>query len=257
MKVTVLPSAVAPGTSASQYATSFLINDVVAVDAGCLGFVGTPQDQSRVRHILLSHSHIDHIGSLPIFLENAYEAKPDCVVVHGSADVLDSLRRDIFNGRLWPDFIGLSEQRPDAPFLKLHRMTSGEAFEIEGLRVLPVDVNHVVPTLGFVISDARGAFVIVSDTGPTDEIWRICNDTPNLRGVFLEVTFPNSMCALADVSRHLTPAMFGEEIRKLNRPVSIYAVHLKARYQDQVLAELQSLRLPDLHMVEFGLPYEF
>jgi len=257
VKVSVLPSAVAPGISPTQYATSFLVNDLVAIDAGCLGFVGSPQDQSRVRHILISHSHIDHVASLPIFLENAYEAKPDCVVVHGSAHVLESLQKDLFNGRLWPDFIEFSNASPHAPFLKLQQMEPGRPFEIEGLHILPVAVNHVVPTMGFVISDARGAFVIVSDTGPTDEIWRLCDATPNLRGIFLEVTFPNAMRALAEVSLHLTPEMFAHEIGKLHRPVPTYVVHVKARYQDRVLTELQSLQLPNMHLAQFGVPYEF
>ena len=48
-------------------------------------------------------------ATLPIFLENAYEAKSDCVTVYGSDAVLESLRRDIFNDRTWPDFVALSE----------------------------------------------------------------------------------------------------------------------------------------------------
>ena len=61
------------------------------VDAGSLGFYQSAQEQSRVRHVLITHTHIDHVASLPIFVENAYEGKADCVTVHGSAEVLDSL----------------------------------------------------------------------------------------------------------------------------------------------------------------------
>ena len=62
--------------------------DTVAIDAGCLGFWGTPQEQARVRHVLLSHTHMDHLASLPIFVENAYEGKAECVTGYASRNVL-------------------------------------------------------------------------------------------------------------------------------------------------------------------------
>ena len=74
MKITLIPSSVSGGADAdNQYLTSFLVNDTVAVDAGSLGFYGTPREQARIRHVFLTHTHIDHIASLPIFVENAYE----------------------------------------------------------------------------------------------------------------------------------------------------------------------------------------
>ncbi len=254
MKVLLVPSASA-GNDTLQYATSYLVNDTLAVDAGSLGFHGTTQDQARVRHVLLSHTHIDHLASLPIFVENAYEGKPDCVTVHGSRTVLDCLRSDLFNNRVWPDFLALSP--PDAPFLRLAALEAGEVYELDGLRVTPVDVNHVVPTQGFFIEDASAAVLIASDTGPTDDIWRRAAAMPNLRAVFLEACFPNNMQWLADVSKHLTPQTFAAEIRKLNRPVAVYAVHIKARFHDQVVRELHDLGLPQLHIGEFGRAYTF
>ena len=64
----------APDAGQYQYATSIRINDSVVIDAGSIGFHDSAQDQARIRHILLSDSHIDHTGSLPIFVENAFEA---------------------------------------------------------------------------------------------------------------------------------------------------------------------------------------
>ena len=106
---------------------------------------------------------------MPIFLENAYEAKADCVTVHGSDAVLESLKRDIFNDRTWPDFVAMSGG--PAPFLKLERLEPGRPLEVEGLRITPIPVNHVVPTMGFLVEDGRTAVLIASDTGPTDLLW--------------------------------------------------------------------------------------
>ena len=82
MKIVLVPSTVmASGPTHYQFTTSAVINDTIAVDAGSLGFYLSPQEQARIRHVFLSHTHIDHVASLPIFVENAYEGKADCVRV--------------------------------------------------------------------------------------------------------------------------------------------------------------------------------
>ncbi len=76
MKVTLVPSSIATGDEhPSQYLISYLINDALAIDAGSLGLYGTPQQQAMIKHVLITHTHIDHTATLPIFLENAYEAQ--------------------------------------------------------------------------------------------------------------------------------------------------------------------------------------
>jgi ribonuclease BN (tRNA processing enzyme) len=255
VNVTLLPSGFASRTEEQQFLTSFLVNDRLAVDAGSLGFYGTPPDQARVRHVLLSHLHIDHIASLPIFVENAYEGKGECVTVHAYADVLDGLRQHVFNERIWPDFMKLS--RNQAPFLKLEPLEPGRTIELDGLRITPVPVNHVVPTLGYVIADDTATVVFPSDTGPTDAIWEHANAAANLKAVFLEATFPNDMAGLAQLSKHLTAATFAAEARKLHRTVPLIAVHIKARFYDQVVRELQALGLPNLEIGRQGKRYVF
>lgn len=256
VKVTLVPSSTTEhGPDQQQFLSSYLLNDSVVIDAGCLGYFHTPQEQAAIKHVLLTHSHIDHVGSLPVFLENAYEGKRECVTVHATQAVLDSLQKDIFNDRLWPDFIALST--PKAPFLKIETLQPGETVEVEGLRITPVPVNHVVPTVGFLVEDPDGTVVIATDTAATHEIWDYANRAANLKAVFLEATFPNSMAWLADVSKHLTPAMFGQELRKLEKQVPVFVVHIKARFRDQVVSEIAALGLPNVQIARLGMPYEF
>jgi ribonuclease BN (tRNA processing enzyme) len=253
VKIQLIPSAVSP--EPLQFSTAYLVNDTLAVDAGALGFHGAAQDQARVRHVLVSHTHIDHIASLPIFIENAYEGKRDCVTVHGSDAVLDCLRRDVFNNRVWPDFVSMSP--PDAPFLKLSALHADTPVDLEGLRITPIPVNHVVPTLGFLIEDGRSAVLIASDTGPTEAIWRRADQATDLKAVFLEACFPNHLQWLANASKHLTPLMFADEVRKMKRSVPVYAVHIKARFRSQVIEELRALGMPNVHIACFDQPYSF
>jgi len=257
VKIILVPSTVMGcGPHHYQFTSSAVINDTLAVDAGCLGFYGSAQDQARIRHVLITHTHIDHIASLPIFIENAYQGKPDCVTVHGSADVLDSCQRDLFNDRIWPDFIALSKGN-ERPFIKLSQFEPGQTIELEGLKITCALLNHVVPTSGYLIEDEHSAVAFVSDTGPTDEIWRIANACPKLKAVFLEGCFPNEMRWLADVSKHLTPNMVGEELRKLTRPARILMVHIKARFQKQIIDELKQLDNSSIEIARFAVPYTF
>lgn len=256
MKVTLVPSSLTPGDDVyDQFLTTYLVNDTIAVDAGSLGFFGTPHEQARIRHVLISHTHIDHIASLPVFVENAYEGRRDCVTIYGSEAVLDCLRHDIFNDRVWPDFPRLS--KPEAPFLRLERLEDGCPLVLDGVTVTPVAVDHVVPTQGLILEEPGTAVVIVGDTGPTEEIWRRTNATPDLKAVFLEAAFPDHLAWLADVSKHLTPSLFSAEARKLRPGVRLLAVHIKARYLEQVSDELRALGRPEVEICRPGQLYEF
>jgi ribonuclease BN (tRNA processing enzyme) len=238
-----------------QYVTSYLINGTVAVDAGCLGYFGTPQEQEAVRHVFLTHSHADHTGSLPVFIENAWTPRPDSPVVYGNRETLDSVQRHIFNDVMWPDFVALSKGMP--PFLQVCSLEPEVEVEADGLKVKPVPVNHLVPTVGYVISDGRSSIIAAGDSGPTTRIWEVAHQTPHLRAIFLEACFPNSLRSLAEASLHMTPEMVRDEIAKMPRGVRVFAVHIKVRYREQVIRELHALELPNLEIGECEKDYEF
>lgn len=248
LRVRLLPSVVG-ADGRLQYATSYLVDDALAVDAGAVGFYRDPASQAHVRDVLLTHSHADHIASLPILLENTFGAGNDCVQVWGGSEVLDCLRSDVFNDRVWPDLEELAED--GRPFVRLCELEAERAVEIAGLRITPVAVDHTVPTFGFVIEGARSSVVLCGDTGPTERIWQLSSRTPNLRAVFLETSFPDSMARLAHASGHLTPTSFAGELDKIDAQVAVIAVHLKPRYRDEIEAELRVLGDP---RVEIGEP---
>jgi ribonuclease BN (tRNA processing enzyme) len=255
LKITLLPSSAGPSAGDLQYLTTFLIDDTIAIDAGSLGFVGTPAEQRRIQHVFLSHSHIDHIASLPIFLENVYVEQGGGVIVHASEAVLHSLHTDLFNDRVWPDFFRLS--REGHKFVESATLTPGTPVAVGHLRITPVPVDHIVPTMGFIVEDQQSAVVFSADTGPTQEIWQRANAVPNLKAVFLEVTFPNEMAELAELTKHLTPQGFAAEMRKVSRAIPFLAFHLKPRFTAEVTKELQALRLPNLAIAQTGGPYTF
>ena len=254
MKVLLVPPSIAADPDApAPYSTSYIINDTVAIDAGCVGFHGTPGEQARIRHVFLSHSHLDHVASLPVLVENIYDPSRPPVKVWASEAVLDSLRRDFFNDRVWPDFFALGQRH--APFFETHVLHARQPVEADGLRVTPVPVNHVVPTFGFIVEDGDSAIVIVSDTAATELIWEEVNRRANVKAVFLEASFPSSMTRLAQTALHLTPRAFAEEIGKLQEKTRIVAVHIKAKFYPQIVEELKALGLPEVTIARYGEAY--
>ena len=145
----------------------------------------------------------------------------------------------------------------EVPLLRLERLEPKRPVELAGLKITPIPVNHIIPTLGFLIEDGRSTVLIASDTGPTELLWQYANAADRLDAVFLEAAFPNAMAHLAELSKHLTPELFGRELVKLNKPVDVIAVHIKARFRAQILAELQALNLPRLEIGAFGKVYQW
>jgi ribonuclease BN (tRNA processing enzyme) len=254
MKIKLLGSSV-QDPARRQYVSSYLINGTVAIDVGCLGFYATPTEQEAIRHVFLTHSHADHTASLPIFVENAWTPAGNGARVYGSPETLDAVQKHIFNNVMWPDFVALSKTMP--PFLHLCPMNPEVPVEVDGLQITAVPVRHVVPTVGYVVSDGKSTVIFGGDSGPTERLWEVARQTSRLRAVFLEACFPNSLTSLAETSLHLTPKMFAQEVAKMPAGVKVMAVHIKVRYREQVIEELHALQLPNLEIGECDKDYTF
>ena len=254
MKVELLPSTV--GDSAPrQFCIGAVVNDSIAIDAGTLGLLWPLQRQLQIREIFLSHSHLDHIATLPLFLDNVYRKGPECPVVYADKDTQRCLREDIFNNRVWPDFVQLSQE--ETPFLELRLIESLVPVRISDLTVTPISLNHTIPTLGFILQDETCAVAFVSDTGPTNTVWEVLLQTDNLKAVFLEASLPDSHRWLAEKSGHLCTELFASEIKQLKDHVRIIACHLKPSYFEAISAELNSLEQSHLEVGVPGIDYNF
>jgi ribonuclease BN (tRNA processing enzyme) len=235
--------------------TSFLIGDEVVMDAGSMaGDLEMPQ-QACVRHILLTHSHLDHTGTLPFFVDNIFGMHEEPVSVYGPRETIDSVKGHLFNNDIWPDFSVLPSSA--SPVMRFCAIEPETPTRIGALTVTSVDVNHIVPTVGYLFEQDGVSVLFSGDTAPTERIWEIARAQDNLRAVFIEASFPNQLQNIADVSGHLTPRTFGSEYRKIGRDLPVYAYHLKPRFYDELCAELKGLGLPDFHIAEQGKTYKF
>ena len=238
-----------------HYLMSLIVNDRIAFDAGSIGYLSPVSDQRKIEYVFLSHSHLDHIGSLPIFLDNIYDSSPNCPTVYAPETVRQCLQSDFFNDRVWPDFLRLSEE--EAPFLRVQNLSHGQTVSVNGVTVTPVAVDHVVPNLGFLIDDGDSTVALVYDTGPTDAVWQVMEQRDNLKAVFVETSFPDSLQWLADKAMHLTPQLLNAELAKLKKKIPVVVIHIKAAYYEQVVAELRDLEMPNLEIGEPDKTYVF
>jgi ribonuclease BN (tRNA processing enzyme) len=131
-------------------------------------------------------------------------------------------------------------------------------FDVAHLTVTAVPVNHIVPTVGLLISDGKATVAFSSDTAETEEFWKLVNQSARLDALFIEASFPNSMRKLAEVSKHLTPEMLQSELGKLSHNgMDILAVHLKPAYRESVAQELGEIGIKNLTVMETGTVYEW
>lgn len=255
MDVTYLPSS-AGDAGPLAFLSTYIVNEKISIDAGSLGFWHDVPAQLRVQHVFISHSHLDHLASLAAFLENIFMGRGATPTIYGTAAVLDCLRRDYFNNRVWPDLLSLHDVEPTP--LHLVELQPGESVQVDDVKVTPVAVSHVVPTTGFIIEDKAGCVVFTSDTGPTTEIWEHANRCKSVRGVFVDSAFPNDQHGFAGICQHLTPNCVEAELKKLDSPTArCIAVHLKPAYHQRITEELHALTDPRIEVGEPGVTYSF
>ena len=236
--------------------TCFLIDDCVAVDAGSIAIALTNEQRSTVKDIIVTHPHMDHIASLPIFIDDVYPTLQQPVRVHATQEVISLLERDVFNWNVYPRFSDLTNDY--GPVMEYVPIPIGEVFKVAHLNVVAVPVNHIVPTVGLVISDGQKSVAFSSDTAETEDFWNILNEMKDLDALLIETSFPDRMAKLAEVSRHFTPASLDQELKKLtHNGMDIMAVHLKAAYRDEIVAQLDALNIPKLGVMEPGRIYEW
>ena len=256
VKIKLLPSTIdAEGrASPEQRLSCFVVDGRVCIDAGSIAIGLCAEERARVRDVVVTHPHMDHVATLPIFVDDLFGVLEEPVRVHATAEVCELLVRDVFNGTVYPPFQKFSNERTRV--MEFVPFRTGEEFRVAHLSVTAVEVSHIVPTVGMLLSDGRTTLAFSSDTAATEEFWRVVNRAPRVDALLIEASFPNSLSRLAEVSGHLTPETLGAELRKLkHQDLDILAVHLKPSFREQLVRELTDLGHPRLSAMEPGREY--
>jgi ribonuclease BN (tRNA processing enzyme) len=233
--------------------SSFLIEDSLLIDAGCTTAALSLAAQQKIRDILVTHIHLDHVMSLGTLADNLYGKSKIPINVWSVNRVIDGLAKSLFNNQVWPDFTRITGPTQRTPVLRLRRLQTGKAVKVGDHTVTAIEVGHVVPTVAFFVESKNQTLLHVGDTGPTEKVWAFARKHPDLGTLVIETSFPNRLQEVADVSRHLTPQTLAQELDKLEmQSPRILITHLKPEFRREVIRELHKLKGHRLRVLRDG-----
>jgi 3',5'-cyclic-nucleotide phosphodiesterase len=241
------------GETPKHRTCAFVVDDILAVDAGSLASGLDVRDQARIEACLISHAHLDHIRDLAMLADNRCQLECSPLIVAGTRETLRTLKKHFFNGLVWPDFTVIPS--PAQPTIRYLELKPERAVTIAGRRVRAVSVAHTIDAAAFVIEGSDGAIAYSGDTGPTERLWEVLNEQRNLRALLMEVSFPNREQRLATMSGHHTPQTLAAELKKYRAPKDLPTMlyHIKPVFQAEVereCAALQGLNLQVLKLMD-------
>lgn len=233
---------------------AFLIDSKLLLDGGTIGARLSEPQQMKIKDILITHSHLDHIKGIPFLADNiVIKNRRHGITLFGIKDTLAALRDNLLNDKLWPDFTKISAAID--PVVRLKNVSAGRAFRIGDYTIKACRVDHTVPAVGYMVKDRSGRVLLYTgDTGPTDEIW---HTAPRIDAVIVEVSFPDKMKALAKKTGHLTPGLLAGELDKMtNFHGRVFVTHLKPQYTGSIKKEIRRIGRPGIEMLQDGETYE-
>ena len=218
--------------------TSFLVDNDVLIDAGS-GVGDLPlAELTRIDHIFITHSHLDHVTSIPFLVDTVGGMRDKPITIHATAPTIEILRNHLFNWAIWPDFTEIPTA--EAPFLRYEAIEVGQTVSLGGRRFTAIPAIHAVPAVGYHLDSGRGSLVFTGDTGPNDELWRSVNKIANLKALIIETAFSNKERYLAEISRHLCPSMLADELAKFEGRADIWITHLKPGEIELIMEEIEA-----------------
>jgi 3',5'-cyclic-nucleotide phosphodiesterase len=202
-------------------------------------------EEIQKKHIsayFISHGHLDHLAGLVLNAPNDI-AKP----IYAFGSVIDVLKNYYFTWKSWANFAN----EGDKPILnKYTYQTLIEGKEIlipnTELYVTPFSLSHVNPyeSSAFLVRQNQDYLLYLGDTGADtveksnklNLLWKAIAPMikeNKLKGIFIEVSFDNSMPDKA-LFGHLTPKLLMQELNTLNnlagqnlKSVNIIITHIK------------------------------
>jgi len=214
-----------------------LVDDDVLIDAGTgIGDLSL-EDIDSIRHVFLTHAHLDHVAGLPMLADSVFDENFTVpLTVYAREETLRALQDHLFNGVIWPDFAKLPTAQN--PMLRYQVCSPGDTVTIKHREFYAIDVMHTVPTLGFTVRNSGGAFAVSGDTKTNETLWPVLNACDDLKVLVIEVSFPNEMESLATASGHYCPRTLTRDLERLHQTPDIWLTGMKPGEEELILEQV-------------------
>lgn len=230
------------GIGGGRHTTSFLVDDDILIDAGS-GVTRLELDaMARIRHLFITHAHLDHILALPPLLDSVGVERAEPLWVHALPEVIETLRAHLFNWQIWPDFTHVPT--PERPSMSYVPVAIGESVRLDGREITAIPASHGRPAVGYRLRGATASLIFSGDTASHDALYEVANATDDLAHLIVETSFPNVLRHIADISGHYCPATVLPDLVRLKPGVPVWITHLKPGGEDAIMAELADPGLP-------------
>ena len=243
MRITVLGCS--GGTGCGLRTTALLLDDDILIDAGTgVGDLAISR-MAKIRHIFLTHSHLDHVAGIPLMIDTVFDQLTAPVTLHGRRETLQALQAHIFNWVIWPDFSQLPS--PERPAVRYQVMAPGEKCVLDGRSLEMIAVNHTVPAAGYRVECTSGAFAFSGDTTTNDDFWEALNRHSRLDLLMVEAAFADNEIELSRQARHYCPQLLAADLGKLHHHPEIYVSHLKPGFEHTIYNQCRAA-IPNLEV---------
>ncbi len=225
------------GIGAGSRTSAMLIDNDVLIDAGTgIGDLALEEIDS-IRHVFLTHAHLDHVAGLPMLADSVFDENfKEPLTVYAREETLRAIQDHLFNGVIWPDFARLPSA--ENPMLRYRVCSPGDTVTIGHRSFYAVDVMHTVPTLGYTVKNSGGVFAVSGDTKTNETLWPVLNACDDLRVLVIEVSFPDKMEKLAAESGHYCPRTLTKDLQRLNHSPEIWLTGMKPGEEETILEQV-------------------
>lgn len=254
MKMRVLGCAGGIG-GREKLTTSLMVDSDILLDAGTGVTTLSLDELAQVRHIFITHSHLDHVAGLALLLDAVQVNKSGAITVYATQKVIDALKKHLFNWVLWPDFATIPNEQ--APAMRWQALDYDATIELDGRRITPWAVNHTVGSAAYWVRNAGGGFLFTGDMGSTPDLWEHVAREKPLSQVVVDCSFTNADRAVAEMSLHFCPATLCADIRALPRDIEFLIYHLKPGQEDMIMRELASDGSRPFRAIRCGDVFEY
>jgi ribonuclease BN (tRNA processing enzyme) len=232
-------------------ATGFLINDDILLDAGTVTEVLDDQRLKKIKHILISHTHIDHVKGLFPLIDELVMLGDYSFELISTADIIKNITDNLFNDVIWPDFTAIPSERK--AIMRPREIESDIPSYIGNLSVQPVPVSHTVACVGYIIKENVTGFLYTADTGLTESFWELAKDETGIEFIIADVSFPNRLEKLAIKSGHMTLSMLVHCLERFGlRTMKVFITHMKPIFLKEILSDLAQLGSPRIKALQQG-----